>query len=87
MNFGILILMKKYNDLYEQDGAIFHHWRRVADEGLEYPFVRFNKIIDVPTYSDLEYQQHLLCSNWTKQETDHLLELCKRFDLRYAVIC
>lgn len=69
-----------------KDGAVFHHWRRVADEGLEYPFVRFNKVIDVPTYSDLEYQQHLLCSNWTKQETDHLLELCRRFDLRFVII-
>lgn len=27
-----------------KDGAIFHHWRRVADEGKDYPFARFNKV-------------------------------------------
>jgi len=31
-----------------RDGAIFHHWRRVAEEGKDYPFARFNK---VTTYS------------------------------------
>jgi len=69
-----------------KDGAVFHHWRRVADEGLEYPFARFNKSVDVPVYSDLEYQQHLLGENWSKQETDALFELCKRFDCRFIVI-
>ena len=29
---------------YFQDGAVFHHWRRAADEGKEYPFARFNKV-------------------------------------------
>ena len=27
-----------------RDGAIFHHWRRVAEEGKDYPFSRFNKV-------------------------------------------
>ena len=27
-----------------KDGAIFYHWRRVADEGADYPFARFNKV-------------------------------------------
>lgn len=27
-----------------RDGAIFHHWRRVAEEGKDYPFARFNKV-------------------------------------------
>ena len=27
-----------------KDGAIFHHWRRAADEGKEYPFAKFNKV-------------------------------------------
>jgi hypothetical protein len=48
-----------------KDGAVFHHWRRVADEGKDYPFARFNKAVDTPTYSDLEYQQHLHDDNWT----------------------
>jgi DNA methyltransferase 1-associated protein 1 len=27
-----------------KDGAVFHHWRRTADEGKEYPFAKFNKV-------------------------------------------
>lgn len=42
--------------------------------------------VDVPTYSDLEYQQHLHDDNWPRQETDHLFDLCKRFDLRFIII-
>lgn len=66
------------------DGAIFHHWRRVADEGKEYTFARFNKKVDVPSYSDAEY---VPCEGWTKEETEHLFDLCRRFDLRFGVVC
>jgi len=34
----------------------------------------------------LEYHQHLHDENWSKQETDRLFELCRRFDLRFVVI-
>lgn len=30
--------------------------------------------------------QHLKSDEWTKEETDHLFDLCKRFDLRFIVI-
>ncbi|KAK2167151.1 hypothetical protein NP493_1289g00043 [Ridgeia piscesae] len=69
-----------------QDGAIFHHWRRKADEGKDYPFGRFNKTVDIPVYSDIEYQQHLHDDHWTRQETDYLYDMCNRFDLRFVVI-
>ena len=42
--------------------------------------------VDIPTFSDVEYHQHLHDDNWSRPETDHLLELCKRFDLRFIVI-
>ncbi|KAK3590712.1 hypothetical protein CHS0354_012286 [Potamilus streckersoni] len=69
-----------------KDGAIFYHWRKVADEGKDYPFARFNKSVEIPVYSDLEYQQHLHDDSWTRQETDYLFDLCKRFDLRFIII-
>ncbi|XP_051174147.1 DNA methyltransferase 1-associated protein 1 isoform X1 [Leptopilina boulardi] len=68
------------------DGAIFHHWRRVADVGNEYPFAKFNKKVPVPTYTNAEYLQHLVVNNWSRAETDHLFDLCRRFDLRFIVI-
>lgn len=71
------------------DGAVLYHWRRVADEGKEYPFARFNKKVNVPSYTDEEYQLYLHDgppSTWTRDETDHLFDLCRRFDLRFITI-
>jgi len=28
-----------------KDSAVFYHWRRTADEGKEYPFAKFNKVM------------------------------------------
>lgn len=69
-----------------QDGLTLQHWRRVADEGKDYAFAQFNKSVDVPVYTDEEYSKHLAEETWTKEETDHLFELCRRFDLRFIVI-
>lgn len=69
-----------------KDGAIFNHWRRVADEGVEYPFVRFNKAVDIPTFSDLEYNQHLHSELWTRADTDYLFSHSKKFDLRFVLM-
>ncbi|XP_041745705.1 DNA methyltransferase 1-associated protein 1 isoform X1 [Coregonus clupeaformis] len=69
-----------------RDGAVFHHWRRMAEEGKDYPFARFNKAVQVPVYSEQEYQMYLHDDGWTKAETDHLFDLCKRFDLRFIVV-
>uniref|UniRef100_A0A8C9S3W6 DNA methyltransferase 1-associated protein 1 n=1 Tax=Scleropages formosus TaxID=113540 RepID=A0A8C9S3W6_SCLFO len=69
-----------------KDGAIFHHWRRMAEEGKDYPFARFNKTVQVPVYSEQEYLMYLHDDGWTKAETDHLFDLCKSFDLRFIVI-
>ena len=68
------------------DGAIFNHWRRAEDEGKDYSFAKFNRKIQIPVYSEQEYHQHLTRDDWSQDETDHLLDLCKRFDLRWHVI-
>lgn len=69
-----------------KDNAVFHHWRRVTDEGKEYPFARFNKQVSIPTYTETEYLQELQSPSWTRAETDHLFDLCHRFDLRFILI-
>jgi len=69
-----------------KDGLVLHHWRRVQDEGKDYPFARFNKCVEVPTYTELEYQHHLATPGWTRQETDHLMDLAQRFDTRFVVM-
>lgn len=68
------------------DDLVLHHWRRVADEGKEYPFAKFNKTLDIPTYTEEDYTKSLNEPGWSKEETDHLFELCRMFDLRFVVI-
>ncbi|RZC38168.1 DNA methyltransferase 1-associated protein 1 [Asbolus verrucosus] len=68
------------------DGATFYHWRRPSDEPKEYPFAKFNKKVEVCTYTDAEYQQHLRIDGWSKEETDHMIQLAQRFDLRFIMI-
>lgn len=68
------------------DGAVFHHWRKVADAAKEYPFAKFNKKVPIPTYTNTEYVQNLVVNGWTRAETDHLFDLCRRFDLRFILI-
>ncbi|XP_036410140.1 DNA methyltransferase 1-associated protein 1-like isoform X1 [Megalops cyprinoides] len=69
-----------------RDGTVFYHWRRVGEEGKDYPFSKFNKEVQVPVYSEQEYQMYLHDDGWTKSETDHLFDLVKRFDLRFIVV-
>lgn len=69
-----------------RDGLVLYHWRRAADEGKEYAFARFNKKLEMPVFSDVEYANHLTADGWTRPETDHLIDLCGRFDLRFSVI-
>lgn len=69
-----------------KDNFRLNHWRRIVDENKEYPFAKFIKQIPIPQYSFQEYQQKVQCDDWTKDESDYLLSLCKQFDLRFPVI-
>ncbi|XP_073848900.1 DNA methyltransferase 1 associated protein 1 [Musca autumnalis] len=72
------------------DGAVFHHWRRINDEqkDMPYPFAKFNKQLEIPQYTIAEYNQHLQTNTqkWSKEQTDHLFDLAKRFDLRFIIM-
>ncbi|XP_054162872.1 DNA methyltransferase 1-associated protein 1-like [Oppia nitens] len=69
-----------------KDKIELYHWRREVDKNKEYPFARLNTSIEIPGYNDSEYQQLLTCDGWSKTETDHLFDLCRRFDLRFIII-
>lgn len=42
--------------------------------------------MDVPTYTDNQYNQHLKSDDWSREETDHLMDLARRFDLRFIIM-
>lgn len=69
-----------------QDGLKLRHWVRGAVDSEEvYRFARYNTVVDVPSWTDAEYQ---LFENpeWTLDETRHLFDLARQFDLRWPVI-
>ncbi|EGS20015.1 uncharacterized protein CTHT_0045120 [Thermochaetoides thermophila DSM 1495] len=49
-------------------------------------FAKFNVKVQVPSYTDEHYQSHLQHADWTKEETDYLMELAREFDLRWTII-
>ncbi|KAL7575755.1 hypothetical protein ACA910_003085 [Epithemia clementina (nom. ined.)] len=68
------------------DGTLFHHWVRSNVEYPDYPYARFDIHLDPIAYSDEEYQKYLVSDTWTKSETDRLLELARRHEMRWPVI-
>lgn len=49
-------------------------------------FAKFNVQVVVPQYNEDQYSSNLNNDDWTKEETDYLLELVKDFDLRWPII-
>ncbi|KAJ2905549.1 hypothetical protein MKZ38_005193 [Zalerion maritima] len=49
-------------------------------------FAKFSVQVQVPQYSEDQYNSNLQNSDWTKEETDYLLHLSCDFDLRWSII-
>ncbi|CAM1500875.1 Fc.00g100370.m01.CDS01 [Cosmosporella sp. VM-42] len=49
-------------------------------------FAKYNVQVSVPQYSDDQYRQCLQNTEWTKEETDYLLDLAQTYDLRWPLI-
>ena len=68
------------------DGAMFRHWVRANVDYPDYPYAKFDIHLDPVTYSEEEYGTYLKSDVWTKSETDKLMELGRRYELRWPVI-
>ena len=49
-------------------------------------FAKFNVKVDVPQYSDDQYNSTLANNDWTKDETDYLVQTVREYDLRWPLI-
>ena len=49
-------------------------------------WAKFNVKIDRPQYTDEQYETHLKKDDWSKEETDYLVDLATDFDLRWVVV-
>ncbi|KAM3559562.1 hypothetical protein MY1884_003398 [Beauveria asiatica] len=57
-----------------------------AGEVEDSAFAKYNVRVSVPEYTDDQYIQNLQNEDWTREETDYLLELARDFDLRWPLI-
>ena len=47
---------------------------------------KFNVKVGVPTYTDEQYEKNFKSDDWSREETDFLMTLCREFDLRWILI-
>ncbi|CAI6338172.1 unnamed protein product [Periconia digitata] len=49
-------------------------------------FNKYNISVDLPTFSDEEYEAHLRSNDWSREETDYLFEVVRDYSYRWAVV-
>lgn len=76
----------KFKSSAREDGLELHHWERKNVEYIDYPFAKFNYQIYSLDYTDEEYNDCNFHDDWSREETDYLFSLCKKYDLRWQVI-
>lgn len=76
---------REFSNPGRHDDAKLFHWAKKHDTD-EYYFAKYNKTIKIDTYTDAEYDEHLQDPGWTKEQTNELFELAKRFDTRFIVM-
>ncbi|KAL8746217.1 MAG: hypothetical protein Q9190_001736 [Brigantiaea leucoxantha] len=59
---------------------------RIEKPELESVFAKFNIRVDRPTYTEDQYSDKLRSDDWSKEETDYLMNLVFEFDLRWILI-
>ncbi|KAL2887484.1 SWR1-complex protein 4 [Ceratocystis lukuohia] len=87
------------NSARDDPTLVLKHWKRkdaltLGPHGEELPpceaedsiFAKYNAKVHIPQYTDEQYHTHLHHENWSKEETDYLLQLISDFDLRWPLI-
>jgi len=69
----------------DKDDLDLFHWVKIHNLP-DYRSARYNKQVRMLEYTEEEYQELLQDSNWSREQTDKLMAMCKRYDLRFIVI-
>jgi DNA methyltransferase 1-associated protein 1 len=65
----------------------FFHWIKADQTYVDYPYASFNVKFDAFQYTDEEYEKYLSSDlSWSRADTDELIQVCHRFDMRWPVI-
>ncbi|KAL1928834.1 hypothetical protein VTP01DRAFT_2620 [Rhizomucor pusillus] len=81
--------LQTFTNPARSDELALQHWVRQDQANTDnqgYYFAKFNRVIDVPEYTNEEYDKYLTDPDWSREETDYLFSLCRQFDLRFPVI-
>jgi DNA methyltransferase 1-associated protein 1 len=70
----------------DENSKIFYHWVKSDVQSSDYPYAKFNIKLDPVMYSEDEYEHLLKAEQWSRAETDHLMYICYKYDLRWPVI-
>lgn len=68
------------------DNMHLFHWRKESEKEDDYVFSKFNKQIQLVEFTEEEYDRLIPESNWSKEETLYLWDMCKLYDLRFVII-
>lgn len=58
----------------------------VKEEVDDSAFAKFNVQVNIPKYDDEQYESKLKNEDWTKEETDYLMQTARDFDLRWPLV-
>ncbi|KFY71830.1 hypothetical protein V499_07994 [Pseudogymnoascus sp. VKM F-103] len=58
----------------------------VKEEVDDSAFAKFNVQVNIPKYDDEQYEAKLKNEDWTKEETDYLMQTARDFDLRWPLV-
>ncbi|KAF2399111.1 hypothetical protein EJ06DRAFT_512161 [Trichodelitschia bisporula] len=75
---------KPTNDAMDVDGQTVEG--QDPDQPEESKFAKYNVEVTVPTYDDATYDQYLQSEDWSKEETDYMLNLVQEYNQRWPVI-
>nr|CAG8491170.1 11091_t:CDS:10 [Entrophospora candida]CAG8499899.1 1660_t:CDS:10 [Entrophospora candida] len=80
---------KEFTNPKRNDDLKLKHWTKVTtstEKKNNLIIDSNNNPINVEKYSDEEYNKYLIDKDWSKEETDYLFDMCKKYDLRFIVI-
>lgn len=71
----------------QRNDPVFFHWIKADQSYADYPYASFNVQLDLFDYTEEEYHEFLaIDTNWTKTDTDELVAICHRYDMRWPII-
>jgi hypothetical protein len=70
----------------DNPNPIFYHWIKAEMHYSDYPYAKYNVTYDKIEFTDEEYNSLLKDENWTKEDTELLLETTAEYALRWPVI-